>query len=45
MMYLTEELWQLHAVVGSIDGGMITGHWLCGLYSVPAGIKHGGNAR
>ena len=44
-MYLTEELWQLHGVVGSIDGGTITGRWPRGLYSVPAGIKRGGNAR
>ena len=41
MMYLTEDLWQLHGVVGSIDGGMITGRWPRGLYSVPAGIKRG----
>ena len=44
-MYLTKELWQLHGVVGSIDGGTITGRWPHGLYSVPAGIKRGGNAR
>ena len=44
-MYLTEELWQLHGVVGSIDGGTITGRWPRGLYSVPARTKRGGNAR
>ena len=42
-MYLTEELWQLHVVVGSIDGGTITGRWPCGL-PVPAGAKRGGSA-
>ena len=44
-IYLTEELWQLHVVVGLIDGGTIAGCWPRGLHSAPAGTKRGGNPR
>ena len=43
-MYLTKELWQLHGVVGSIDGGTIAGRWPRGLYSVSTGTKREGGA-